>query len=72
MKYTGTVIWWTEGKGYGFIFCEELGRDVFVHHTALQAGLKQLVPDQVVELEVTEGEKGLLAVSVAPTARRSA
>jgi len=61
---TGTVKWFNDAKGYGFIE-REGGEDVFVHHTAIQAdGFKSLSENQKVEFKVTQGDKGLQAVDV--------
>jgi CspA family cold shock protein len=64
MKETGTVKWFNDAKGYGFITREE-GPDVFVHHSSiLGEGFKSLSEDQEVEFEVTQGQKGLQAQNV--------
>jgi CspA family cold shock protein len=63
-RETGTVKWFNDAKGYGFIERAE-GDDVFVHHSAIQAeGFKSLREDQQVEFEVQQGDKGLQAVNV--------
>ena len=60
----GTVKWFNNQKGYGFI-SDESGKDVFVHYTGLNMdGVKTLDEGQAVEFEVTEGEKGPQAVNV--------
>ena len=60
----GTVKWFDNSKGYGFI-ARESGADVFVHHTAIQGeGYKSLEEGQQVEFEVTKGPKGLQASAV--------
>ncbi|MCZ6563154.1 MAG: cold-shock protein, partial [bacterium] len=61
----GTVKWFDEGKGFGFIEREE-GKDVFVHFSAIQGeeGYKSLAEGQAVEFEVIEDEKGLKAQNV--------
>jgi CspA family cold shock protein len=62
----GTVKWFSNEKGYGFIEREE-GDDVFVHHTAIQMeGYKSLTEGQRVEFEVVQGQKGLQAANVQP------
>lgn len=54
----GTVKWFSNQKGYGFITPEE-GNDVFVHHTEIQGdGYKTLEEGQAVEFEITDGPKG--------------
>jgi CspA family cold shock protein len=61
---TGTVKWFNDAKGFGFI-SQEGGEDVFVHHTAIQAkGFRTLAEGQQVEFEVTKGPKGLQAANV--------
>ncbi|MDD4939223.1 MAG: cold-shock protein [Candidatus Omnitrophica bacterium] len=61
---TGTVKWFSDQKGYGFITPEN-GKDVFVHHTAIQGeGYKSLQEGQKVEFEVEQGPKGEQAVKV--------
>ena len=61
---TGTVKWFNNQKGYGFISDSE-GNDVFVHFSALNMdGFKELKDGERVEFEVTEGEKGPQAANV--------
>jgi CspA family cold shock protein len=60
----GTVKWFSESKGYGFITPEE-GKDVFVHFSAIKSeGFKTLTEGQTVEFDVTEGAKGPQAENV--------
>ena len=60
----GTVKWFNDKKGFGFLSREE-GDDVFVHHTSIQAeGFKSLREGQEVEFEVQDGPKGPQAVNV--------
>ncbi|MFH1552659.1 MAG: cold-shock protein [Candidatus Omnitrophota bacterium] len=60
----GTVKWFNNQKGYGFIALES-GRDVFVHHSEIQGeGYKSLEEGQQVECEVTNGPKGEQAAKV--------
>jgi cold shock protein len=60
----GKVKWFNNQKGYGFITPEE-GKDVFVHHTAIQGeGYKSLEEGQEVEFEIKTGPKGEQAVNV--------
>ena len=60
----GTVKWFNDAKGYGFI-TQEAGDDVFVHFSAIQAqGFKSLAEGDKVEFEVTKGPKGLQAANV--------
>ena len=61
---TGTVKWFNNSKGFGFISQED-GPDVFVHHTAIQgSGFRSLDEGQNVEFDVKEGPKGLSAENV--------
>ena len=61
---TGTVKWFNDAKGFGFI-TQESGEDVFVHFSAIQAqGFKSLAEGDKVEFEVTRGPKGLQAANV--------
>ncbi len=63
-KVQGTVKWFDSVKGFGFIEREE-GKDVFVHHTAIQGeGYKNLQEGQRVEFIVTQGQKGPQAQEV--------
>ncbi len=65
-KVTGTVKWFNDDKGVGFIEREE-GPDVFVHHTAIQIdGFKSLKEGQKVTMVVTQGQKGPQAEQVEP------
>lgn len=62
----GTVKWFNDQKGFGFI-TDETGKDVFVHFTGLNMeGFKTLKENQQVEFEVVEGEKGPQATNVTP------
>ena len=63
---TGTVKWFNDAKGFGFI-AQSDGADVFVHHSAIQAsGFRSLTEGQAVEFETKEGPKGLSAENVRP------
>ncbi len=60
----GTVKWFNDQKGYGFITPEE-GNDVFVHHSSIQGeGFKSLREGEEVEFEITQGPKGDQASNV--------
>ncbi|MEJ2107901.1 MAG: cold-shock protein [Acidiferrobacteraceae bacterium] len=62
---TGTVKWFNESKGYGFISQDDGGKDVFVHFRAIQGtGFKTLAEGQRVTFDVEEGPKGLQAANV--------
>jgi CspA family cold shock protein len=62
----GTVKWFSNQKGYGFITTED-GKDVFVHHTSILGdGYKTLKEGQSVEFEVGQGPKGEHATNVKP------
>ncbi len=61
---TGTVKWFNDAKGYGFITQED-GQDLFVHHSnILGSGFKTLAEGETVEFEVVQGQKGLQATEV--------
>ena len=60
----GTVKWFNESKGFGFITKED-GEDIFVHHTSITGGgFRSLSEGQAVTFEVEKGPKGLRAVNV--------
>ena len=67
MMMTGTVKWFDDAKGFGFITPEDGSKDVFVHHTAiLGTGFKSLAEGQRVEFETQNTPKGLAALNVSP------
>jgi CspA family cold shock protein len=63
-KVTGTVKWFNDQKGFGFI-AREGGKDVFVHHSAIQAnGYRSLMEGDRVEFTIEDGPKGPSAANV--------
>ncbi|MGD8643855.1 MAG: cold-shock protein [Chromatiales bacterium] len=64
---TGTVKWFNESKGFGFITQDDGGKDVFVHFSAIQgSGFKTLAEGQRVEFDLQQGQKGPQAANVVP------
>jgi cold shock protein len=67
MRTTGTVKWFNDAKGFGFITPEDGGKDLFVHHSAIQgSGFKSLTEGQRVQCDVVQGQKGPAAENVSP------
>lgn len=63
----GTVKWFNQTKGFGFISPEDGSADVFVHYSVIQAkGFKNLAEGQMVEFESEKGQKGMQATVVRP------
>ncbi len=62
---TGTVKWFNDQKGYGFIAPDDGGKDVFVHHTAITMdGFRTLAEGQKVQFDITQDVKGARAINV--------
>ena len=65
MRTTGTVKWFIDSKGFGFIARENGEKDCFVHHSAIQGnGYKSLAEGERVEFDVVQGQKGPAAENV--------
>jgi CspA family cold shock protein len=65
MRTRGTVKWFNDSKGFGFVTPEDGSKDCFVHHSAIQAeGFKSLSEGAQVEFDVVEGQKGPAAENV--------
>ena len=70
MRTTGTVKWFNDAKGFGFITPEDGSKDLFVHHSAIQGGgFKSLAEGDRVEFDVVQGQKGPAAEGVTKLAR---
>jgi CspA family cold shock protein len=65
MRQTGTVKWFNDSKGFGFITPADGGADLFIHHTGIRAeGFKSLAEGDKVEFDVVDGKKGPAADGV--------
>jgi CspA family cold shock protein len=65
MRVSGTVKWFNDAKGFGFITPEDGSRDCFVHHSAIQVdGFRSLAEGDKVEFDLVDGEKGPAAENV--------
>ena len=63
----GTVKWFNEGKGFGFIAQDNVGNDLFAHFSEIRSsGFKTLQENQRVEFDITQGQKGLQASNIRP------
>ena len=70
MRITGTVKWFNDAKGFGFITPADGSKDLFVHHSAIQGGgFKSLTEGEQVECDVVQGQKGPAAENVTKLGR---
>ena len=67
--HSGSVKWFNNAKGYGFIVCEEFDEDLFIHYSAINVeGYKTLKAGQAVTFKVEPGKRGLHAIDITPEA----
>ncbi len=70
MRMTGTVKWFNDAKGFGFITRDDGQKDCFVHHSGIQGqGFKSLAEGERVEFDVVQGQKGPAAENVTKIGR---
>ncbi len=70
MRMTGTVKWFNDAKGFGFITRDDGQKDCFVHHSGIQGqGFKSLAEGERVEFDVVQGQKGPAAENVTKMGR---
>ena len=70
MRTAGTVKWFNDAKGFGFITPEDGSKDLFVNHSAIQgSGFKSLAEGERVEFDVVQGQKGPAAENVTKIGR---
>jgi cold shock protein len=70
MRFKGTVKWFNDDKGFGFITPEDGQKDLFVHHSAIQgSGFKSLAEGDKVEYDAVQGQKGPAAENVVKLGR---
>ncbi|WP_133012740.1 cold shock domain-containing protein [Marinomonas flavescens] len=67
--HNGSVKWFNNAKGYGFIVCEDFDEDLFIHYSAINVeGYKTLKAGQSVTFNVEPGQRGLHAIDISPEA----
>jgi CspA family cold shock protein len=65
--HQGSVKWFNNAKGYGFIVSEDFGEDLFIHYSAINIeGYKTLKAGQIVTFNTEPGERGLHAINISP------